>query len=143
MLAGRSLCLLESGVVIQGRVEGRVCLRTSECFLKRGGRRVGEGSSWPKNENTLSLGLLARPTSPMARFLQEGPNIIASNVVCRSSPDGSLLWILVPFPDAMRPPPPSSFRSPSCKHSGTEWHGHYRGSLPLEHSLPAGPMGEE
>lgn len=101
--------------------------------------------SWPKNEDPLSLGWLVRPTPPMARFLHQGPNIIASNVVCTSSPDGSLLWILVPFLDAMRPPPPSSFRSPSCKHSGTEWHGegHYRGSLPLQHYLSAGPTDEE
>lgn len=70
--------------------------------------------------------------------------LTVSNEVSRSSPDCHLLWILVPFPDAMRSPPPSSFRSVSYKHSGTEWNaeGQYHGSLPLQYYPLAGPTGE-
>lgn len=46
-------------------------------------------------------------------------DLTVSKGVSRSSPDRHLLWILVPFPDAMRSPPPSL----SYKHSGTEWNG--------------------
>lgn len=98
-----------------------------------------------KTPRTLARPVLSGP-GPHPQWPGSSKKVLTvSNEVSRSSPDCHLLWILVPFPDAMRSPPPSSFRSVSYKHSGTEWNeeAQCHGRLPLQYYLRAGPTGEE